>query len=215
MEHESETYEDMREKQLRREIEKKQQQPGNITSGDIDPVVASNIENMSNVLGINKTEKTLLTFLVVLKSHESLIDATEKLNKMTLSGVCSVLSDLLVLENSKVVIALSSQGMLRKSGLVIINPDSSNEFNKIIRLTGGFAGQMMFPHESVFELLERYFSPIQPCELKLNDFPHLKEDIQLIRNYLTGSCRRKAKGVNIPSKCSYTITVNSLVAKMR
>jgi DNA replication protein DnaC len=99
---------------------------------------------------------------------------------------------------SKVKKALSPQGKLAQSGLVIVDRDySRNMSTKLEILSSDFADRMMNIDGNIEDMIRSSVRKCATSTLSVGDFGHLQTDMDLLVPYLKQAVDKKQKGVNI------------------
>jgi SpoVK/Ycf46/Vps4 family AAA+-type ATPase len=81
-------------------------------------VFKRNLKKLGKLIGLSRMEIKILAFAIVLHQHQGLDDAADKLNELTTDRVIDVISFILRLRSEKVRAALSTKGLLSRSGLL-------------------------------------------------------------------------------------------------
>lgn len=97
---------------FRKKLTELEQQPLNQTG-----VLYSNINYLSDLIGLNHVEKELLAFSVLLNTSGVLRECLDGLRVSFATSVCEVLALALGVEQSNVRLALRQEGALRTAGL--------------------------------------------------------------------------------------------------
>ena len=111
--------------------------------------------------------------------------ATRTLNDLSTDRLVTAFSVLLDYKKSKIKTALSPQGKLAQSGLVTIDRDGTNSMlNKLDILSRDFADKMMNLDGDIEEMIKDSVRKCTPSELSVEDFRHLKTDMDLLVPYM-------------------------------
>jgi len=157
-----------------------------------------NIKKVMKLITLNTVEKDILVFTMYLKYVELMDGATRMLNDLSTDRLVTVLSVLLDHKASKVKTALSPQGQLAQSGLVTVDRDGTNSMlNKLDILSRDFADKMMNLNGDIEEMIRDSVRKCTKAHLSVEDFNHLKNDMDLLVPYMGNAIGTKQKGVNV------------------
>ena len=160
-------------------------------------LVRSNLRVLSTLVGLNKTEKRLLLFAAAIHTHPGLDNAADTLDGLTGGTVAQALSVVLDLPLKKVREALSSRGILARSGLLRLSRDGSEYLRTKLALMDGFSDVLFQPQQDGMSMLTAYFSRAANGSLAVADFSHVDSDYGIMRRYLQQVGKRKLNGINI------------------
>jgi SpoVK/Ycf46/Vps4 family AAA+-type ATPase len=159
-------------------------------------IFSSNIKRLSTLLDLSPAEQLLLQFLASVQEAKALEDSTDLFGDLSRHKLVDVLHHILRLRRTEIVHSLSRSGSLHLSGLINVQPGSHSLKNKLSPLNG--LSDALFSKEAdLFEMFRGYFQPSSVSELTLDDFPHLREDIALLRSFLTSAKEGRTIGINI------------------
>jgi len=157
-----------------------------------------NIKKVMKLINLTKVEKDILIFTIYLKYFDMMDGATRMLNDLSTDRLVTTLSVLLDYKASKIKAALSPQGKLAQSGLVMVDRDGSNSLlNKLDILSRDFADKMMNLNGDIEEMIRDSVRKCSPSELNVADFKHLENDFELLIPYLGNAIAQQQNGVNI------------------
>jgi SpoVK/Ycf46/Vps4 family AAA+-type ATPase len=92
--------------------------------------------------------------------------------------------------------ALNPSSRLMRTGLLSFSTSLASLTDKI-SLLPGLADNLFTPHENPYALFKDNFVLADSSKLTAKDYPHLKEDISLLKNYLKDSLESNSQGVNV------------------
>ena len=161
-------------------------------------ILKNNIKKVKKLIDLNNVERDILIFTIYLKYIDMMDGSTRMLNDLSTDRLVNALSVLLGYKVSKIKHALSPQGKLAQSGLVTIDRDNSNSMlNKLEILSMDFADRMMNINGDIEDMIRNSVRKCSAATLSVDDFGHLKNDMELLVPYLQHSIDGKQKGVNI------------------
>ncbi|WP_230973235.1 AAA family ATPase [Sulfurimonas hydrogeniphila] len=163
------------------------------------PILSTNIAQISSLMNLNRYEEQILEFSVLIKQYEILDDAVELLgHELNTTQVKRALSIILNIPKDEVKKALSSKAKLTKSSLVLIDKRNTNSLDrKLDSISDTFIDNLLNLDEDISVMLKESVSRCSKGSLKLKDYEHIKEDINLLLPYLKKSIKQKQEGVNI------------------
>lgn len=159
-----------------------------------------NVLKISRLLGLSKVECRILEFLIL--SH-NLSFFRRCLHKNEMDGgrreVAHFFSQLFDLPEKVVLHALSSDGMLIRSGMLACSFDRFHDsLPRMLEVKPETLAVQMFCEEiDTTTLLRFWASPSAPPELSLADYTHFSQPIDTLRAYLKIALATKRKGVNV------------------
>ncbi len=155
-----------------------------------------NIDRMGEMISLTKTDKEILTFLVLLNTQACLKDCAELYEEVTPFTVKDILSRVLGVDHAEVVHALKADSALRSCGIIHLEPAAYN-LVAMLRLLHGM--ESMFFDEAIDSqpIFQRCFAPLEPSALTPADFPHLQEAFSVLQKILCKSMEQRLKGINV------------------
>jgi len=160
-------------------------------------VLQDNIACLAGLVGMSDSECRILEFATMLHHERVLDDAADLLGNPSGSRMIDVLSVLLDLEPYEVRSALSTQGVLARSGLLSIDRSGTRLCGKLDLLSNQFASLLVDSDADPISLLRDMVAPSTPPRLSLADYPHLDDALAILRPYLTQALASNRQGVNI------------------
>lgn len=185
---------------LRAELTKQHKQVERKKSlAESHPALEQNILKLRELCGLNDVECRILEFTVMLHTDRVLDDTADWLGEsISTSRLHHILSVLLDLPGVEVRTALSSQGMLARSGLMAVDHSSNYRLkSKLELLSPTFANRLLDPTVDPVTMLRDIVVPSASPTLNLTHFEHVSESIELLRLYLSQANETRRTGVNI------------------
>jgi SpoVK/Ycf46/Vps4 family AAA+-type ATPase len=178
-----------------------------------------NIDQLGLLVGLNDTEKLLLAFGVLLHSVQDLEAICDVLSDVSSHSVVNILSQILGEKPVNVRLALSSDGLLNKTGLLRLQRDGHSSLEYQLSLLDEISDVLLDEHQpNIMESLQRFFMPGKKAKLKPDAFVHISKDYDLISSYLKATTAKKQAGVNIliygPPGTGKTEMVRTLAADL-
>ncbi len=165
----------------------------------LNATITKNVEKISLLINLNKYEKEILEFSMLVKQYELLDDAVSLLgSELTTKQTKRVLSVILDIPQDCVEKALSNNSKLVSSSLLFIDKrDTYSLDRKLESISDSFVDNITNSDEDVLYMLKDILRPCSYSDLELGDYKHIKNDIDIILPYLKKCIRQSKKGVNI------------------
>lgn len=160
-------------------------------------ILSKNLSLLGKRIGLSQTDKEILRFLTVLAAHPGFMETIQCLElSCATEQATEVLSILLDITKPLIAKALTSNGLLRTSGLVKVESGIHGIEQKIL-LSSGFADVLLSRHLNVEAMLSSFFHVADEPSLSANDFHHLHKEFELLVPLLRNAIKRRERGVNI------------------
>lgn len=157
----------------------------------------SNVEILGNVIGLSKTEKTLLIFATAMTAFSEFRKVIASANhSVTTASLSRILFATLGLPKGEIQAALRDDALLALTG-VAQTAKGYADFESKIEVTDCFAEMLLLKGTSEEDLIKHFLKSSGRPSLKLSDYPHLSNDMQVLSAYLTKSLACKEQGVNV------------------
>jgi len=157
----------------------------------------NNMDKLAELIGMNNTEKELLSFCMILNTVREIENVTEILGSLSSANIINALAVILDIHTTKVRKALASDGLLHRTGLVRLSRDTGQLFYQLTTFTDMSEALLDDNQPDMMKLLTRFFALGKKATLLPEDFKHLQDDYQLLHRYLKISGKENRKGVNI------------------
>lgn len=164
----------------------------------IDGALKRNIDKLGEVIELGEIEKQLLAFGTILHSSQDLDNVCNILGDASFHVSVTSLSVILGIHPARIRQALSSDGILNRTGLFRLNRDITYTLNAQISILDEISDVLLESSEqNIMDSLRRFFKPGRAAELLPTDYQHMNADYQLVKEYLQQTIASKARGVNI------------------
>jgi len=162
-------------------------------------ILTKNINQISKLMDLNTYEEQILEFFVLLNQYDILDNVADLLgNNLHSTLAKKVLSGILDIPIKAVNEAFKPNSKLSKSSIVVIDKARSNALsNKIEIVSQSFADKMLNQDEDISFMIKEFVRLCGKSTLKLDDYGHLSNDINILIPYLENAIETKQKGVNI------------------
>jgi len=181
--------------QLRKQIEK-QQTVLERKNPEIAKPLKSNLELLAAALDLSKAELECLGFCVLAKSNDLLSEAFDLYSLRDSRRLDDVVGIALGYQAHEVRGLFSPQGNLLSAGMIQLDFESRN-ISGTLNLMEGLVNALGQPYESVEEILGCFVDFAPETTLARENYPHLTQDSEILRRYLTGTRKSNLKGVNV------------------
>lgn len=156
-----------------------------------------NICTIGRILGLSDAEMSILCFAAVMEIFPSFHSAISSITfRTSLKQLGSIIALISGQPNGEVMSGLSAGSTLVSSGIVETE-STCKDLEDILSLLSGLGDILSQTHKSEDALIERFLKKAGEPSLTLQDFPHLAQDIQAIKDYLGGALKNREPGTNI------------------
>lgn len=162
-----------------------------------EPVLARNVARLAERLLLTNVEADILHFAVLERVHPQLREALDLVGDLVRASLIRLVSICLGYPARDVQEALGYGARLSRSALLTVDDAKPYSFGNKVDLQYGFAEAMAMDQGDLVELFRSSFARAPAPELTLQDFPHLIEDVRVLKPYLELSCLSESKGVNV------------------
>lgn len=181
--------------ELRKLHRQAEQQAGKLP---LPACLTRNIDQLAVLVGLSETERRILEFVITLHNERVLDDTADFLGVLTSAKVQHVLSVILDLPEAEIRPALSTQGILARSGLISVDRNGASTLRgKLGLLSDDFADLMLSSEGDPIDLLRGTVSTAGPAHLHVRDYQHIDTSLKLLRPYLCHAVETRKSGVNI------------------
>ena len=155
-----------------------------------------NLDELGSSIGLSAGEGTVLTFVLLLNEYEGLSGSIELLGEVGLSASYHRLSKVLEMDVGDIKNALRPDGPLVSSHLIKIDERPRQSIANRLEPLCGLCDRLQLA-DDMEAVLGIYFRKAPETSLGTADFPHLKDDIELLLRFLANSLQQWMEGVNI------------------
>lgn len=159
--------------------------------------LARNLHRLADHLGLNDVERDILHFTIMHRACAEFGDALDLLGEMRTVSVWRLLSECLGHPLAAVQSALDERGKLTRSALLAVDVSRSYPFGGKIDLLPGMADDLTLEHEDLLSIFGSSVTTSPPPRIGLDRFPHLADDVRILRAYLDAAGHAHQSGVNV------------------
>jgi SpoVK/Ycf46/Vps4 family AAA+-type ATPase len=160
-------------------------------------VLGRNLAYLGEMMSLTPCERDILAFLLLAHQSSALERLLDSLGSMTGTAFIAILAATLKHGVPLVRRALAPGGRLAQSGLVELNMANTWTFTCKVELMPGLYERLSMARKDTFGIFCDSFIQGPAASLTPEAFPHLAQDMAILRPYLQEALRLKRKGVNI------------------
>lgn len=162
-----------------------------------DTTLARNLARLAEHLALNDVERDILHFTALQRVQGEFSETLDMAGELTRAAASRLFSACLDHPIAAVQAALDSRGKLSRSALLSVDQARPFRFSNKLDLLAGLAEDLLLEHDDLLSLFGSSITPARPPRLTLAQFPHLSEDITILKGYLDGAARAQQAGVNV------------------
>ena len=156
-----------------------------------------NIDMLADLLDLSEADQAVLTFATGMSVFPELGKAISPLSvKTSTSSFCRLMANLTGIKEQELLKSFAPESPLITSGLVSVRKRSCDLEEKV-HLMEGLEDAMLATHRNVDELVDRFMRRAAQPSLKLDNFPHLQKDRDVLSSYLGNAVKDSSVGVNV------------------
>ena len=160
-------------------------------------VLTTNIKRLAERLGLNAVEQDILHVTALQRLQPEFSEALDMCGDLSRASVGRLLAECLGHPLAAVQAALDDRGKLCRSALASLDHDNNYTYGRKVDMLAGLADDLTVEHENLLDLFASSLVRSARPQLTLDHFPHLAEDIQVLRSYLDIASRTNQRGVNV------------------
>jgi len=159
--------------------------------------LSRNLGWLGEAAGLSRADLAILHFVAVSFHHPGLENALEQLGGLSLGSLQGMLARVLDLPVKDVARSLDPAGRLARTGLLQVDVTRNYTFTSKVEMIAGLGDRLTFRCSTPASLFRGAFIPGAEAELGLGHFPHLQQQLAILRPYLQSALEQRSKGVNI------------------
>ena len=160
--------------------------------------VSRNVAALGSLVGMSRVDRQILEFTVMLHTERLLDEVTGRLGPLAAERVPRIVAALLGLPERDVQEALHPNAVLANSGLVLLERDGPNALRyKLLLLSDHFAERLRSTVGNPVTLLSDTVAPSPAPDLSLEDYPHVRQTLSILRPWLARALAHRSRGVNV------------------
>lgn len=159
--------------------------------------LSRNFLRLATVLNLSQGDQLLLRFAMALEEVSVLRQITEMMDGgLVTRAPHDTLAHVLEMSAADVRRGLHRDGPLTQAGVLGLHPYGSGLSTKL-DLLDGLTDALLDDEADLFVLFRAYFRLAPPPRLTLANYPHLREDLALVRRCVTAAAKGQAPGINL------------------
>jgi transitional endoplasmic reticulum ATPase len=162
-----------------------------------DELIWKNVELLGARLSLSKVAQELLYFAVVTEDDVAISECVRALGTVRANRLAQVLSQTLSIPAAEVRAELAPKAPLKAMGLARWEPNSMMSSDAAIEAPQYVRKALEARWEDADGLLSSFFVPASGTALVVEDFPHVRQDIDLLERGLRSALRTREPGVNV------------------
>lgn len=156
-----------------------------------------NIHRLGDRLRLNEHERQVIAFMATYELYDELRDALEAVLPRYRGQLPRLIALVLDMRPVDVDRALARDGKLVRSGL--IEKGRRFRLGKLdeLDLLAGLAETLAGEFDHLDAIFENYFTESTPSQLSVEDYAHIRVDVERLKRLLAGSLTSRRQGVNV------------------
>lgn len=160
--------------------------------------LSSNLDRLVDLVGLSDTDRSILAFAVMLHTERFLDDCADWLGQLSSVKVFHALSVLLCIPEQEIRAALSSTGLLVRSGLLWVDRNGTSTLRgKLNLLSDAFADHICSTETDPINLLRDTVALSVAGQVGIDEYEHIGKSLSVLRPYLRRAHLDGRRGVNI------------------
>lgn len=169
------------------------------------PILSANLDRIATAISLGEVELAILEFIVALGNHRILNQVLSDAHFVPHDPrpEITALSAALLLPDAVIRHSVGSGGILSQSGLLTVNHGDVRRFQvggseSMFQMAGvDLAFKLYSQQLEPADILQDMISPGRPASLRLDDYAHISDILQLLQPYLAHAIKTRRQGVNI------------------
>ncbi len=162
-------------------------------------IFSANIAVLQTSLNLTQCEIDILRFVIISGSSAGFNMVVETLGEMSNEKIRHTLSIILDVPRNEIENAMRSNGTLISSGLLRINASGHymHSLQQCFDVPHSIKYALTQEQNNPGAILQCFFKMADQAHLSIEDFPHLKTDIDLLTCYLQSAEKKHIQGINV------------------
>ncbi len=162
---------------------------------DKSAMLFTNISLMNRHINLSEIQQQILALVVLKERSRPLQKYFEQLHMPYESQLYFSLANILSVDARHIAKAMAGSAPLRASGLISMNINRRSGLS--LEPMDGLCEALMSVNENEQELLSHFLAQAKAATLDITDYPHVREDFEILQSILDTSLEQREKGVNI------------------
>lgn len=165
-------------------------------SGSPRTPLAQQLQRLADLVGLSHAEQELLAFTVLIHACPVLSDFLEAMGKQSLLSLHEVLAMALGTERQAIARMLRRDSALCVAGLLRVDR-TATDIAEMLDLLDGLETDLLEEPDGGTTPFQRYCAPVPEPRHRLEDFPHLRDHLEILRRLLEQVLAHPSAGINI------------------
>ena len=164
----------------------------------VPATLAGNVARIAALVGLSDVESRVLEFAMLIKGDVHLSQATAHVKNLDSQRLYQVMATILDQDPVAIRQALRSEGLLSKTGLVVVDVQANHALDcKLDLLSDKLPHRLIENDLQPTDWLKDMIVPSGPGHLDFEDYAHCAKALQVLRPYLRQALTQNQRGVNV------------------
>lgn len=164
----------------------------------VPATLAGNVARIASLVGLSDVESRVLEFAMLIKGDVHLSQATAHVKNLDSQRLYQVMATILDQDPVAIRQALRSEGLLSKTGLVVVDVQANHALDcKLDLLSDKLPHRLIENDLQPTDWLKDMIVPSGPGHLDFEDYAHCAKALQVLRPYLRQALTQSQRGVNV------------------
>ncbi|WP_291919041.1 AAA family ATPase [Limnohabitans sp.] len=164
----------------------------------VPATLAGNVARIAALVGLSDVESRVLEFAMLIKGDVHLSQATAHVKNLDSQRLYQVMATILDKDPVAIRQALRSEGLLSKTGLVVVDVQANHALDcKLDLLSDKLPHRLIENDLQPTDWLKDMIVPSGPGHLDFEDYAHCAKALQVLRPYLRQALTQNQRGVNV------------------
>ena len=164
----------------------------------VPATLAGNVARIAALVGLSNVESRVLEFAMLIKGDVHLSQATAHVKNLDSQRLYQVMATILDKDPVAIRQALRSEGLLSKTGLVVVDVQANHALDcKLDLLSEKLPHRLIENDMQPTDWLKDMIVPSGPGHLDFDDYAHCAKSLQVLRPYLRQALDQGQSGVNV------------------
>ena len=164
----------------------------------VPATLAGNVARIAALVGLSDVESRVLEFAMLMKGNIHLSQATAHVKNLDSQRLYQVMATILDKDPVAIRQALRSEGLLSKTGLVVVDVQANHALDcKLDLLSDKLPHRLIENDLQPTDWLKDMIVPSGPGHLDFEDYAHCAKALQVLRPYLRQALTQNQRGVNV------------------
>jgi len=154
-----------------------------------------NIKLLAARLQLTEIQQQILSLVILKERYEELQDCFAFLHQPSETYMYANMAKVFAVDSHAIKRAMVGSGSLLRSGLLKFGEGYKSSIG--LKPMEGLCDALMSENNDEGQLLRHFLEPANEGTLDITDYPHIRDDIELLRAMLATSLEKKHSGVNI------------------